>query len=131
MNHFFSFLIVGMSVVSLGACNNNESKCCDKPATTKIVVTAAVEVKPDQVEVFKQNLGPLMAGSRAEAGCISYTPYQSLVDNNKFFFFEEWKDQAAIDAHFATSHFKSFGAMMDTLALKPIEVKQLEVIAEK
>jgi quinol monooxygenase YgiN len=50
----------------------------------------------------------MIAPSRAEAGCIHYSFYQDLNDSNRFFFYEEWKDQASIDLHNATKHFLEF-----------------------
>ncbi|MFZ4621350.1 MAG: putative quinol monooxygenase [Bacteroidota bacterium] len=46
--------------------------------------------------------------SRAEEGCIHYSFYHDLNEENRFFFYEEWKDQASIDLHNATKHFLEF-----------------------
>ncbi len=50
----------------------------------------------------------MIAPSRAETGCIHYSFYQDLSDENKFFFYEEWKDQSVIDLHNKTKHFLDF-----------------------
>lgn len=131
MNRYFSLLLLTVLAISMGACCNSGSKCNQPAASTRIVVTACVEIKPDKVELFKKSLEKLATDSRAEAGNISYNAYQPVSAENKFFFYEEWKDQAAIDFHFAAPHFKSFGAMLDTIAAKPAEIKQLEVVSEK
>ena len=50
----------------------------------------------------------MLAPSRAESGCISYNFYQQQPGYNDFLFFEEWADQASLDAHFQTPHFLGF-----------------------
>jgi quinol monooxygenase YgiN len=50
----------------------------------------------------------MIAPSKAEKGCIHYSFYQDMNDENKFFFYEEWKDQASIDQHNLTQHFLNF-----------------------
>jgi quinol monooxygenase YgiN len=114
-------------------CGNNEKKAAEPAANKaiKFVITATVDIQPDSVERFRQVSESLIAGSRAEEGCISYSMYESATENNKFFFFEEWKDQAAVDAHFATPHFKDFGKLLDEIGAGPAVVKILEVSVEK
>lgn len=81
----------------------------------KKLIGAQVKIKADQVDAFIAAAKPMLAASRAEPGCISYTLYQDPYDRTSFFFFEEWKDQAAIDFHFATPHFKAFGDQIKDL----------------
>ena len=71
----------------------------------KKIIGARLQIKPDQLDAFIAAAQALIDASRAEAGCISYTMYQNPTDRTSFFFFEEWKDQAAVDFHFATPHF--------------------------
>lgn len=65
------------------------------------------------VDEFIEFTRPIIEKSRAEEGCISYTLYQDPSDATKFIFFEQWKDQAAIDYHFSTDHFKLAGSRPD------------------
>jgi quinol monooxygenase YgiN len=69
--------------------------------------------------------------SQAEEGNVSYNLFADLKEKNKFVFVEEWKDQAAVDTHFATEHFKKFGALMDEVAASPVKSKIFEVFNEK
>jgi quinol monooxygenase YgiN len=55
--------------------------------------------------------------SRAEAGCISYNFYSDVTDPYKFFFFEEWKDQEAINFHVNTRHYKEFVPKFESLII--------------
>ena len=65
--------------------------------------------------------------SNKEAGCKSYQLYQDPYFNNKFIFVEEYKDQSAIDAHFATDYFKAFGPKISTLVQEPGKIKIITV----
>ena len=82
----------------------------------KLLIGAKLKIKADQVDAFIAAAKEIIAASRAEPGCISYTLYQDPYERTAFFFFEEWKDQAAIDFHFATPHFKAFGAKLKDMA---------------
>jgi quinol monooxygenase YgiN len=70
-----------------------------------VIYTFAPE-KTDEAEALLQ---ALRNGSRAEPGCITFDVARSLEDPNVFVLFEEWKDQAALEVHYETAHFKQFG----------------------
>ncbi len=42
-----------------------------------------------------------------EPGSISYKFYEDKDNNNSFFFFEEWRDKAAFEAHLEKRHTKN------------------------
>jgi quinol monooxygenase YgiN len=69
--------------------------------------------------------------SKAEEGNAIYNLFADLKEKNKFVLVEEWKGQAAVDTHFATEHFKKFGALMDEVAATPAKIKIFEVFNEK
>jgi quinol monooxygenase YgiN len=48
------------------------------------------------------------AASRTEAGCLSYRVHQATDDPDALVFVEEWADQGALEAHFATDHVNRF-----------------------
>ena len=53
--------------------------------------------------------------------------YQNPYDQTQLIFVEEWKDQAAIDAHFAMPYFKAFGPKTSDWRSQPTEVKIFDV----
>ena len=85
------------------------------PAAGKKIIGARLQVKAEKVDEFVAAAKPVIAASRAEPGCLSYTLLQDPYDKTAFCFFEEWKSQQAIDEHFATPHFKAFGAQLKEL----------------
>jgi quinol monooxygenase YgiN len=66
------------------------------------------EGEGDEVERLLRELGE---ASRAEAGCRGFDVCRGDADSaGTFVLFEKWRDQAALDAHYATEHFKRLGA---------------------
>ena len=73
-----------------------------------IVLAAQFTGKPDRKNEILRLVDVVKPLSRAESGCLTYDFYQKQPEGNEFLFFEEWRDQAALDAHFATQHFADF-----------------------
>jgi len=99
--------------------------------TGKQIIGAKLSIKAEKVDEFVSVAKTIIAASRAEPGCIGYTLYQDPYDRTAFFFFEEWKDQAAIDTHFATPHFKAFSEQMKNLAAGPAGITIYSCQSEK
>ena len=53
-------------------------------------------------------LGKLTERTRAEPGNLFYLAHRSLTEPRRFFLYEQYTDQAALDAHRATSHFAQY-----------------------
>lgn len=126
MKRLLSLALLPLLVTSCDLKIQTETKMQPNSTTTsavesgKKIIGARVQVKADKVEAFIAAAQPCIAASRAEPGCISYTLLQDPSDKTSFCFFEEWKNQQAIDEHFTTAHFKAFGAQLkDLIAGKP------------
>ena len=52
-------------------------------------------------DVFRK----LTAESRKEPGCLMFQVHQLQSDPRRFFIYEQYRDQAALDAHRASPHF--------------------------
>ncbi len=61
--------------------------------------------RADEVVAILRELG---AASRAEPGCVGYEVARG-EDGTSFVLFEKWRDQAALDAHYASEHFARLG----------------------
>ncbi|MGD2134331.1 MAG: putative quinol monooxygenase [Maricaulaceae bacterium] len=85
-----------------------------------IIVFADLKVAVENRDAFLTAAEPLVAGSRAEAGCISYDLYENPYNPGEFRMLERWADGEAIAAHREEPHFKAFGAAArDLLAARP------------
>jgi len=72
------------------------------------IITVQCKAKPEKRNELVALCKSMIAPSRAEPGCIHYSFYEDLNEENSFFFYEEWKDQTAIDLHNSTQHFLEF-----------------------
>ena len=59
----------------------------------------------------------LVVATREEPGCIHYELCQDLKNLGHFLFIEEWRDEAALDAHIASDHFQTIVPKIDQYAL--------------
>lgn len=81
----------------------------------KKTIVARAEVVAGKEQAFIEKAQVLVEATRAEAGNISYNLYQNPTNQAYFLFYEEYKDQAAIEAHASSAHFKAFGAAIEGL----------------
>ena len=80
---------------------------------SNIKIVATVTVKPEHSEALAALFKDLVKASRAEEGNISYDLHQEIGKPHRFIFVENWKSQAAVDAHNASSHFQAFVKAID------------------
>ena len=66
-----------------------------------IVITGRVTAKPGAFALLRDEGLAHSARSRAEDGCLSHRCYVDAEDADTLFFYEEWRDRAAVEAHFA------------------------------
>jgi quinol monooxygenase YgiN len=70
-----------------------------------ICVAVTYLIQPGQEEraagYFRAMVGP----TRAEPGCRMYLVHRSTTNPRQFFLYEQYDDQAALDAHRAAPHF--------------------------
>lgn len=74
---------------------------------SSVGVVARIVAKPGSVEVVREGLMSLLEPTRAETGCIIYELMQNTADPTDFTFYEEWTDEASLNAHGASAHLKS------------------------
>ncbi len=132
-----SFAIIAVLLLGFGCTGNTKS-----PATqTQPVVQAApdyqkmiiarVYIKPGMEDKFINDAKTIIESSNKEEGCLGYMLYQEPYEKTNFVFVEKYKNQAAVDAHFATDYFKEFGTKIADLISKPSEIKIIDIAAEK
>ena len=69
-----------------------------------IVVVAKFKVKLGKKAELLAAAKDLIAATRQETGCISYSLLEDPYVENNFNFIEEWSDKAALQSHFTTTH---------------------------
>ena len=138
MKSTLSALLICMAVFSSG-CSTRKSGESTMPTESvlatpandyKMMIVAKLSVKPEKVNDFTAAAKEIIEKSNQESGCTFYQLYQDPYDASKFVFIEEYKSQAAVDAHFATEHFKAFGPKIGDLITGPPEIKIVSVAGE-
>jgi quinol monooxygenase YgiN len=98
---------------------------------TQKMITAKVFIKAGQEAKFAEAAKWIIDLTLKEEGCLEYTLYQDPYNPTNFFFFERYKDQAAVDAHFAASYFTEFGTKIGDITSQPAEIKIWDISENK
>ncbi|MGH9587829.1 MAG: putative quinol monooxygenase [Acidobacteriaceae bacterium] len=75
-----------------------------------ISINVRMKFKPDDRQEIQDALRALTAASRLEPGCATFIPHTLEDDPDTVFIYEQYRDQAARDAHAATQHFHKYVA---------------------
>lgn len=90
-----------------------------------INVFASFVPKPGHAADAEAELRGMVAPSRAEPGCRRYDLYRNAEGAAGFHLFEIYDDQAALEAHRASAHYKAYRAKIPDYLAEPIGVKVL------
>jgi quinol monooxygenase YgiN len=114
-------LLMSLTMISVMSCNESKKSARDEdkgatvtatevqqPTKDKKVIVARLIVKEGQEEAFIKVASMLVAATRQEAGNLFYSLYQSPFNPAEFIFYEEYKDDAAFQAHASSAHFAAF-----------------------
>ena len=63
-------------------------------------------IKPEHLETVRPWYAELVEKTRQEADCIAYDLFVDQKDPGHFVFIEQWPNQAALDAHCQSEHFR-------------------------
>ncbi|HYZ16205.1 MAG TPA: putative quinol monooxygenase [Candidatus Acidoferrum sp.] len=64
---------------------------------------------PERADEAERLLGELRDASLREEGCLGYEVSRGNDDRSVFVLYEKWRDQAALEAHYAMDHFTRLG----------------------
>jgi quinol monooxygenase YgiN len=94
-------------------------------AEVRVIARAvARKGKADQLKALLQDmLGP----TQAEPGCRLYELYES-GEPGRFYFYESWESQAALEQHAASPHYKHLELTVRDLLEEPFEVNILKEV---
>jgi autoinducer 2-degrading protein len=72
------------------------------------VLSVAIRIKPEHVDVWIRKALENAAGSRKEPGCRQFEVLVDPADRTKVMLFEVYDDEKAFEAHQQTPHFKKY-----------------------
>ena len=116
-------LVLLLAIIGSASISYAQQKSTEKKSEQmKKTVVARLTIKKEVVESFVQFAQKIVEETRKEAGCISYGLYKDCISQEaEFIFYEEYKDQAALDYHNKSEHLKQFFSnITPLLAGKPI-----------
>ena len=91
-----------------------------------IIIHATFHVNPSMQDQFLEQIQPLIASSREEAGNITYSLKKDVESENVFTMVEVWQDQAAVASHNSSNHFTTFVANAKQFLTAPLQVQAFE-----
>lgn len=95
-----------------------------------IIVAGTIRIEGEHREAAIVAMANMMAETRKEDGCVSYTFSADVQDESVFHLFEEWESQAHLEAHFQAPHMADFRAASAELGERVAEISRY-VASEK
>jgi quinol monooxygenase YgiN len=74
-----------------------------------LILAVRVTIKAGHEDEVVEPFRKLQEETRREPGCIAYFVQRSRENPQRYLVYEQYKDQAALDAHRASNHFKEYG----------------------
>src|SRR3984957_1616266 len=94
---------------------------------TEVRVVARAVARGGSENQLRELLRGMLAPTRAKVGCKLYELYES-DSKGRFYFYEIWESQTALDRHAASAHFKHLERTVGELVQGPFEVNILQKI---
>lgn len=88
-----------------------------------IIIHAEMKVNREVEAEFLESVQELIEASRAEAGNVSYKLLKDTDQDDTYLMIEQWKDQEAVAAHNASSHFQAFVAQATKFLTAPLQAQ--------
>jgi quinol monooxygenase YgiN len=99
-----------------------------KPGCT---IIGTVVAKSEKREALLKILQSFVAPTRTEPGCISYDFHHDASDPNRFVFYENFVDQAALQTHLSMPYLKPLLDHADELLAEPVHIRHLVMLSER
>lgn len=94
-----------------------------------IEVIAAFRAKPGKEDALREATLAIVEPTRKEAGCIQFVVLEDTSAPGTFFIRESWKDQAALDAHFAEPYLQKLVELHKDILAEPLKLHTVKVYA--
>lgn len=92
-----------------------------------IVVTGEIEFHPEDAWPAMSAALVVMEATAKEDGCIIYRFYSDILNQRRFRVYEEWRNDAALRAHFKTPHMKVFQEKISKLRILERKLVRMEI----
>ncbi len=92
-----------------------------------ILIVSTVRLPPEKVGDARAAAARMIEATRAEDGCAYYAFAEDVLDPGLIHLHELWRDQAALDAHFASAHMAAWRAAGRELGIRDRNLRVYEV----
>lgn len=92
-----------------------------------IVLAGTFRFDPGKMATARPAVSAIIDKSRAEVGCVTFSFAQDVAEPDLVRVFEVWRDQAALDKHWATPHFAAWKAAREAIGMHDRRLKLYEV----
>ncbi len=96
-----------------------------------VLVAGTFRVPAQTLAAFEPHMAAMLATSRAEDGCLTYSYARDVLDPGLIRVFEAWRDQACLDAHFATAHLAAWRAAGAAAGVSDRDLTIYDVASER
>ena len=107
---------------------DSQPACCDRLLWQTNSTIAWLKAKPGAEARLEELLKSLIEPTRAESGCIDYTMHRDLEEPGAYYFYDNWRSQEDLDAHFETPHIKRGLEIAPDVLAEPLKLIRLEII---
>jgi quinol monooxygenase YgiN len=92
-----------------------------------IIIAGTVRIDAGKIDATRVEMKKMLDASRAEEGCIEYSYAIDVLDPSLVHVFEIWRDRAAIDGHFKTTHMAAWRQSFAELGIFDRKLKIYDV----
>ncbi|MCA9809146.1 MAG: antibiotic biosynthesis monooxygenase [Candidatus Dadabacteria bacterium] len=90
-----------------------------------LTVIAHIKVKEGKQEDFKRELFALIPRTLEEEGCLKFELLEDEEDGTRFFLYENWTGQSALDFHYSQHYTKKVFESYEEILSEPVKVWHL------
>jgi quinol monooxygenase YgiN len=92
-----------------------------------VIVSGVLVLRPGTLDELKPDMLRMIAESRAEPGCRSYSYAVDLADPSVIRVYEEWESRPHLDAHFETAHLKAWRRRIGEVGIVSRDIRAWDV----
>ena len=94
-----------------------------------LIIGGSFAIDPEKRDQAMAAAREMMAETHKEPGCLAYTFSADLTDPSRFYVFERWESQAALDKHFTTPHMARFQQAAGQLGMRDAKFEKYTISA--
>lgn len=92
-----------------------------------IILAGTFRFDPNKMAAARPAVAAIIEASRAEPGCVTFSFAQDVADPELVRVFEVWRDQAALDEHWASPHFAAWKGAREAIGMHDRQLRLYEV----